>query len=235
MKYPIVILHGWRKQGKDYAELQGLLAQKGYAVFAPDMPGFGIEKLTKPVMHIDDYVVFVLDFLKKKKLKKVILIGHSFGGRVGAKLTAEHPEVVEKLILTGAPLIKQKLSLKNRMLVLVARLTKKSLRFLFGGARMRKVLYYLLGEWDYYKASPELRETFKAVIAEDIAPNLPLITIPTFIIWGEQDTFVHKKIGKAIAQHVPHASYIEISGGTHKLPYEHPEIFAEKVLKFISN
>src|SRR5437868_1870950 len=103
MKSPILILHGWGKTGSAYSAIQKLFEEKGYEVFAPNLPGFGSESLVKPVMNIDDYAEWVIEYLKKKKRKKVILIGHSFGGRISAKLTAFHPELVEKLILTGAP------------------------------------------------------------------------------------------------------------------------------------
>src|SRR5438270_12888927 len=106
MKYPIVILHGWRLTGSRYKDIQELFQKKGFTVYAPDLPGSADVKLTKEVMRIDDYIDFVLDFLKEHKIKKIILIGHSFGGRVAAKFAGRHPGIVEKLILTGAPLIK---------------------------------------------------------------------------------------------------------------------------------
>jgi pimeloyl-ACP methyl ester carboxylesterase len=230
MTKTIVILHGWRLTGSRYKDIQTIFEKKGYTVFSPDLPGSGDVPLQKEVMHIDDYIVYVLKFLEQHKLKKIILIGHSFGGRVSAKLTAQHADVIEKLILTGAPLIKQKLSFKKRILTVFA----KSIKKIVGkNDMMRKILYSFLGEWDYYKAPQNIRETFKAIIAEDISPHLPFITVPTLVLWGENDTFVSTDIGKQIAQRIKNAKYVAIPGGSHKLPYEQPEIFAEKVLEFI--
>lgn len=234
VKVPIVILHGWRKAGKDYSEIKKIFETKGYTVFAPDLPGFGNEHLGKSIMRIDDYVAFVLAYLKKHHISQAILIGHSFGGRVAAKFTSKNPKMVQYLILTGAPLIKQKLSLRKRALSFAAKHVKKGIKFSFEETRMRKVLYYILGEWDYYKASPELKETFKAVIAEDIAPALPSISVPTLIVWGENDTFVPKSIGKQIAERVGKGKYVEIPGATHRLPYESPSLFSQAVLQFIT-
>jgi pimeloyl-ACP methyl ester carboxylesterase len=234
MKTPIVILHGWGKKGADYKEIQNILEHKNYSVFIPDMPGFGSEKLIKPTMHIDDYVDFVLSYLKKHKVHNAIFIGHSFGGRISAKLAAQYPDVVAKLILTGAPLIKEELSLKKKALIVVSRVGKKILRKISSSNTLfRKAIYVLLGEWDYYKLKPELKETFKAVIAENIAPNLPHIVATTLVLWGGNDAFVPKRIGKSIASIIPNAKYIEVPNASHKLPYEYPEIFAEEVLRFI--
>src|SRR5882762_2175786 len=148
MTKTIVILHGWRLTGSRYSAIEEIFEKKGYTVFSPDLPGSGNVPLQKEIMHIDDYITYVLDFLEQQKLQKIILIGHSFGGRVSAKLVAKHPDIVEKLILTGAPLIKQKLSFKKRIIVSIAKIMKNVLKISFGISRMRKVLYYLLGEWD---------------------------------------------------------------------------------------
>ncbi len=209
------------------------MEKENYKVFSPDLPGFGKQQLTKSIMEINDYVMFVLDFLKKNSIKKAIFLCHSFGGRVGAKLAANYPQYVEKLVLTGTPLIKQKLSVKKKILSKAARIVKKSMLTAFGEKRMRKVLYYILGEWDYYKLDPQLKETFKKVIAEDISPNLIHITAPTLVIWGEKDTFVKPAIGEKITQKIPHALYKEIPNASHKLPYEYPALFAEEVIQFL--
>ncbi len=233
MKNPIIILHGWRVENSRYSQIKKTFEENGFKVFAPNLPGVGDEKLTKDVMKIDDYINFVLDFYKKQKIEKAILVCHSFGGRVGAKLAAKYPEKVEKLVLTGTPLIKQLLSSKKKMLIFLSGIVKKTLKLSFGETRMRKILYYLLNEWDYYKAPENIRETFKAIIAEDIAPNLSKIKTPTLIVWGEKDTFVPKSIGKQINDKIINSRYVEVENATHKLPYENPEEFAKVVLDFI--
>lgn len=231
MKYPIVILHGWGKRGSDYSDLKDLLETAGNSVFCPDLPGFGEEPLTKKVMNLDDYIDFVLKFLRSKKINKAIFVGHSFGGRVSAKLAAKHPEDVEKLVLTGAPLIRQPLSIKKRILRSSTKIVKK----IFGSSQpLRKVLYYLVGEWDYYKASSDIRETFKAIISEDLSGYLPFIKSPTLVVWGQLDTFVSPNVGRAIAKEIKSCKYIELRNETHRLPYENPGLFAEEIIRFIS-
>lgn len=231
MKEPILILHGWQKSGKDYADIQKIFEEKGYTVFAPDMPGFGNETLSKEVMNIDDYVDFVKNFLQKQKNNKVILIGHSFGGRVAAKFAAKYPEKVSKLILTGAPLIKKPLSIQKRAIASLVKIGKHLVPGSFQTV-MKKGIYRSLGEWDYYKAGA-LKKTFQNVIAEDIAPVLPHISVPTLLLWGENDTFVRLSIGREIAGRVPHATIKSFPHITHKFPYESPRLFAQEVLQFI--
>ena len=231
----IVILHGWRKSGTDYSQIKKIFEQKGYSVFAPDLPGFGKEPIGRKVMRIDDYVLFVKTYFKNHHISQAVLIGHSFGGRVAAKFTSENPGLVSHLIVTGAPLIKQPLSFKKMLIMLPAKAGKLVLdKVPVIAKNARKVLYYMLGEWDYYKATPEIKETFKAVIAEDLVGVLPKISVPTLVLWGEKDTFVSTRIGKQISKNVKNATYKEIPDASHKLPYESPSVFAQAVLQFIT-
>ena len=234
MKYPIVILHGWRLSGSRYGALQEIFEKKGYTVYAPDLPGFGNEKVTQDITDLQSYTSFVKKFFHDHNINKAIIIGHSFGGRIAAKFTALYPKMVEKLILTGAPLIKQPLAPKKKIIVYLAKIGKGIFQLIhIDYKNMRKIVYFLLGEWDYYKSN-NMREIFLNIIKEDVAPNLPFIRTPTFLLWGVNDTFVSKKIGKEIAKKMPHATYKEIPSATHKLPYEQPEIFAKEVLRFIT-
>lgn len=221
MKQDVLILHGWGISGKKYHKLQKDLEKKGYRVFAPDMPGFGSEPLKKPVMSVSDYAAFIKTYISQQKLNKPIIIAHSFGGRVAAKLLSENPTLAAKVIFTGSPLIKRKLPLKKRLLSLSAKITKKGISLLPEGIQQkaRKGIYFLLGEWDYYKAGP-LRETFKKVVTEDLSSTLPKLTLPTYIIWGEHDTMVPLRDGKAIAARIPHAQLIVVPQASHNLPYD---------------
>ena len=236
MKPTIIILHGWgtTMSGERYSVLKKLFASKDYPVFAPDLPGFGKEKLQKPVMVLDDYVHFVDVFMRKNNIKKAVLLGHSFGGRIAAKFSVAHPDKVEKLILTGAPLIKRKLSLKKKIAFLAAKSGKIFLALFPKTVQNlgKKVLYRSIGEWDYYK-SEELKETLQAILKEDLAPLLPKITVSTMVIWGGKDTFVSVLDGKEIAAKIKNARLIIIEEATHKLPYEYPSQFFDAVVSFL--
>lgn len=227
----IVILHGWGISGKRYEVIQGIFEKKGYKVLSPDFPGFGKTSLAKKAMTLDDYVYFLKEYLKAEVKGSVILLGHSFGGRVAAKFVAENPEKVKALILTGAPLIKKPLPFHKQIVQTIVGAGKKFVPP-FLNEIIRKNIYRLLGEWDYYKAGV-LKQTLRNILAEDVSPNLPKITVPTLLIWGENDTFVSVRIGKEIAEIIAGSHLEIIKNASHKLPYENPQFFAEKVLAFL--
>lgn len=235
-KKSIVILHGWMLYGSRYSAIQKIFEAKSYKVYAPDLPGFGEEPMMKEIMTIDDYILFLKHFLDRNKLEKIVLIGHSFGGRVASKFAFIYPDRVDKLILTGSPLIRHKLKFRKKVISYIGMSAKYIFKFLpsYAGRFFRKIQYRLIGEWDYYKAG-KMSSTFREIIAENYNSVLPKIEVPTLVIWGELDTFVSFKDGEKIAEIIPNAKFEMIRNSGHKLPYEKPENFAESVLRFIEH
>lgn len=238
MKEVIVILHGWGSavSGERYKDVKKILEKKGFSVFTPDMPGFGKSGLKKDELFFEDYVEFVRNFVIKNKLKRIILLGHSFGGRVAIRFTSLYPQYVSKLILTGASGIPHPLpSLKKKSIYYATKVLRPL--FLLPGFSLlyqsfRKLIYYSIGEMDYYKAG-NLAQTFKNVYQVSIIPDLTTIKVPTFIIWGEKDTITPVKDAYCMHEKTPQSKLTIIPGATHKLPYESPSIFSKEVLQFL--
>lgn len=237
---PIVILHGWgvTMSGQKYSELKELLEKGGYRVYAPDLPGFGTNPLDKAALHFEDYIQFLHTFIEKNiKVKKVVLIGHSFGGRLAIRFTKEYPKLVEKLILTGASGIPRPLpSLKKRVVYGITKIARPlfsipPLSFFY--KLFRKGVYYSIGEMDYYKAG-SLTETFKNVYRVSIVPDLEDITIPTLIVWGEHDTFTPLADGVLIQRKIRDSELVVFPHSSHKLPYENAKDFSKEIMKFLS-
>lgn len=234
MKTPILILHGWGCWGGKYHEIQEIFEEKEFTVYAPDLPGFGSEPLVKPVMNLDDYVKFLYGFLQKHNIKKIIVVAHSFGGRVAAKFIYRHQGIVEKLIITGSPLIKHELSSKKQFVAKIARFGRRMMFIIPSPLHkiIRWIMYRSIGEWDYYKAR-ELRRTFVQIVGEDCSVYLSSIDIPTLVIWGINEMVVTVSDGKEIAKRIPHSEFTLIENAGHRMPYENPQEFASAVLAFL--
>ena len=102
----VLVLHGWGSNIGVHAQMIDLLAQK-YRVIAPDMPGFGESEEPDEPWNVDSYVDFILEFLKDFNISKLILLGHSFGGRVIIKLCSRAlPFEVTKVILVDSAGVK---------------------------------------------------------------------------------------------------------------------------------
>ena len=229
MKQKIVILHGWGAESASFTEVKKLLEKEGYAVDVPDLPGFGSAPLLKNPMTFDDYIGFVTDRVLKEK---VILIGHSFGGRIAIAYAARNPLAVSKLILTGASGVPHPLLLKQQLVTYVAKGGKILLKAPVFSSIMRKLVYLWIGEWDYYLAG-KLKETFKNVYRVDVRPFLSKISCSTLLIWGEHDFVTPVSDGEYMKKTIRGATMLVIKGAGHKLPYQMPHVFVENILPFL--
>ena len=96
-------LHGWRRTHADFAGVLG--ARTGAAALdalAVDLPGFGAAPEPPEAWGSEQYASAVSPLLDEMA-DQVVVLGHSFGGRVGVHLAALRPDRVSALVLTGVP------------------------------------------------------------------------------------------------------------------------------------
>lgn len=223
----LVFLHGWGVSSEIFKPLYPLL-ERDFQIYALDLPGFGKTPIEKP-MALKDYADFVYEFLKNNKIERPIIIGHSFGGAIAAKLAILYPENVSKLILVSASAIRhprRKIILLNKM----AELTK-----IFFPEKLRKLIFKILklDKTDYAQIdNPKLKETFKKVISEDLSSDLSAIKIPTLVTWGEKDIITPIKEGELIAKLIPNAKFSVVKDVGHFKFLEKPEEFIKLIKEF---
>jgi len=194
-KKTLLFLHGWRSNKEIWNNVLSQLSKVKCQMFALDLPGFGgsQQPLPNPPLRrggelrgftVKDYADVVAEFIKKLELRNVIIVGHSFGGRVGIKLASIHPELISKLVLVdsaGFPMPAGKKSLMEA----AAKIAKPFFKpqFMQG---LRKKIYKQIGAEDYL-ATPELQKTFINITGEDLTEDMKKIQAPTLIIYGEND------------------------------------------------
>jgi len=245
---PIILLHGWGVDSDKYSVLAEYLSEvkseklkvKSYRICLLDFPGFGKSDTPPEAWGVNEYVELVKKFSNILKLEKFILIGHSFGGRIAIKFSAQYPEKLKALILTGAAGIKHPLTFRQKIFYILAK-TGKIIFSLPLIDRLeksaQKLLYKAAQEKDYHEAQGAMRETFKKVTAEDLTPCLKKIKNPTLLVWGEQDRSTPLDDAKVMNLKIESAggrTELEIvNEANHSLPYQIPEKFAKIVSDFI--
>ncbi len=231
----LVFLHGWGATAKIFEPIIYLLknlvysAEENLEIIALDLPGFGNTPIEK-VTTLKDYADFIYEFLRKNKIEEPIIIGHSFGGAVAAKLALFYPENISKLVLVSASAVRQprrKIVLFKKIAdILKPLLPEKFRRFTL------KLLKYDKSDYAQIK-SLELKETFKKVINEDLTPNLSQVKSPTLVIWGENDAITPLREGELIAKTIPGAKLAVIKNAGHFVFLEKPEEFTKLIKDFI--
>lgn len=224
----VLILHGWTYSTEKWSPFIKALKDKGFNTELLKIPGL-TEKLDS-VWDIDNYV----SWLKRKigSDKKVILIGHSNGGRILLVFALKYPEKVKHLILIDSAGIYHNelpIRLKRFVFKTIARLGRKITK----SESLRKTLYKLSRESDYEKASPIVKQTMVNLITFDISSSLNKIKIPTLIIWGEYDKATPLSDGKLMHKLIKGSKMHIVRSARHSPQFTHVNEVIEIILKEI--
>ena len=217
----IVLLHGWG-QNIEMMKFIGDRFSDNFKITILDFPGFGESKEPPSPWDVSDYTEMLKELLKELKVKKPILIGHSFGGRVAIKYASKYD--VEKVVLFGAPCIR-----KNTELDLKTKLLKKA-KQLPGMDKFGEFMKQYIGSTDYKKASPIMRQTLVNTVNEDLSEDAKKINAPTLLIWGTYDTEAPINEAKELEGIMKDAALIELPG-THYTYIEH----LDRVCQILNN
>ena len=175
----VVLLHGWGQNIQMMKPIGDNLCSN-HRITIIDFPGFGESDEPSTPWTIDDYSLLIENLVRELNIRKPIVMGHSFGGRVAIRFSANNP--IEKLVLFGSPCIRE-----NKKLPLSTRILKK-LKTLPGLDKLGEKMKKYIGSRDYKAASPIMRQTLVNVVNEDLASYARRIEEPTLLIWGENDT-----------------------------------------------
>lgn len=216
---PVIFLQGWGTNIDLYKKVTDKISTLT-RVIALDLPGFG--KTSEPPIpwSVDEYTDFVMEFIKVLKLKKVILMGHSFGGRVIIKMMTKLKKEfeVEKIILLDSAGIKPKTNLKKQIKQKWFKMCKRVANSKLG----RKLSPGLVeemqkkhGSADYRNASSLMRQVLVKAINEDLTDLLPNIKVPTLLVWGDQDTATPLEDARIMEKLIPDAGLVVLKNTGH--------------------
>lgn len=175
----VLLLHGWGQNIQMMKPIGDNLC-RNHRITIIDFPGFGESDEPLVPWTIRDYAVLVEKLVKELEIKKPVVMGHSFGGRVAIYFSADNP--IEKLVLFGSPCIREETALPLSVRIL------KKLKTLPGLDKLGEKMKKYIGSRDYKAASPIMRQTLVNVVNEDLASYARRIEEPTLLIWGENDT-----------------------------------------------
>lgn len=221
----VIILHGWTKNLDKWDEFLKELDKKEIKYNFPKIPGL-TGSLDK-VWELKDYVNWLKNIVDKEK-GKIILVGHSNGGRIALAFTKLNPQKVEKLILidsTGVYHNELPLRIKRAVFRTIAKIGKK----LTSSNAIKNLLYKLARESDYKDLKDSAKQTMVNLISSDLRPILSQIQTPTLIIWGGQDTITPLSDGVLMNGLIKNSKLEIIDGARHSPQFTHPNQVAETI------
>ncbi len=216
---PVLFLQGWGTNIDLYKKLINKVSTLG-RIIAMDLPGFGQTAEPLEAWDVGQYAEFVKEFIRSLRLKKVILMGHSFGGRIIIKLMSnlDNEFKVEKIVLLDSAGIKPKKTLKQQIKQKWFKICKKVVnskvcRKLKPG--LVEKLQRKYGSADYRNATPLMRQVMVKAINEDLTDYLPNIKVPTLLVWGDMDTATPLADAKIMEELIPDAGLVILKNTGH--------------------
>jgi pimeloyl-ACP methyl ester carboxylesterase len=226
---PVLLLHGWGDTLRTYNNL--VAGMSGFDLIRLDLPGFGQTQAPTESWDLDDYAQFVADFLHKLKIKELnALVGHSNGGALAIRAVASGQLKPHKLILLASSGVRNDAKVRRLAVKTIAKTGKAMTLWMPRATRqkLQKKLYGTIGS-DMFVA-PNLQETFKRTVRQDIQADAAKISLPTLLIYGTGDTATPPKYGGILNGLISNSRLEMIEGAGH---FVHHEAESE-VIRFYS-
>lgn len=232
---PLILMHGW---GCDHTTVHSIAvtAALTHTVYNIDFPGFGSSQEPSDVWGIEQYTRLIEELVKSLGLEAPVLVGHSFGGRVAILFASRNK--VDKVVLVDAAGIKPRRSLKYYLKIYSFKTGKKFWEFILGKEKAQAHIDRMRarrGSSDYAQASPMMKRILSKVVNEDLTDRLPLISAPTLLVWGENDTATPLSDAQKMARLIPDAGLVSFPGCGHYSFLDNPGQFRAVLSSFLKS
>lgn len=229
---PVIIMHGWGQNLEIMYSIVNNL-KDNYLVYNIDLPGFGQSDEPNFAYTLDDYALFLEEFIKQNKVKDPIIIGHSFGCRVAIKYAIKNDNL-DKLIFTGAAGIKDRHGILFYIRLYAYKFIKKFKDVPFIKHYIQEAMENS-GSEDYKNSSPIMKEVLKNSINEDLSDVLNQIKVDTLLIYGSEDDATPLWMGEMMKARIKKSKLIVYEGASHFAYLEQIERFNKDVNDFLKD
>ena len=190
-------------------------------------------------------------FLKRLQLKKVHLVGQSYGAFTALMFAIKHPEMVRTLVLSEPPVHQLIRSSSDGEAVyqdFMARTWRPAAEAFRRGEDRRASEILALGISGIKTSDlPPAVQAARAqnplsmkslALSSDPFPNisgeeLKRLKMPVLILTGENTVRIHELVNRELARLLPNAKEVMVPKSRHGTPSENPQAFNEAVREFL--
>ena len=243
---PVVLGHGYLMTSALWDRPSEALVAAGYRTVRPDWRGQGRSAVAADGYDPWDLAADVLALADRLGIRRFHFVGHSMGGYVGYRLALRAPGRVASLVQIGTGAASEGgAALREYTALLWA------LRLVGYGPVLPRVLPILYGpdflgdparadevaEQERRVRSNRRSGVFRAgrgIFGRDgVEGQLGRITAPTLVVTGEHDRPHPPAQGRADAERIPDAAFVELAGVGHTPPAEAPDETTRLVLDWV--
>lgn len=215
----VLALHGWGRTHRDFDAVLGPSDGPALDAVALDLPGFGATPPPDEPWGSADYADCVAGAVEAEMAAPVVVLGHSFGGKVAVQLAARRPELVRALVLAAVPLLRAgppKRPARRYRLVRALHRAGVVSEARMEAARQRH------GSADYAAAHGVMRAVHVRSVGETYEAELDAIACPVQLVWGDDDTAAPLAVAEAAAARLGSAQLTVVPGAGHLVPLTAP-------------
>ena len=241
----IFLLHGLGASAAFWRPVAEELQTLGIATVSPNLLGFGGSIRVGTHFHLDDQAAAVIRLIVSRGQSSVLLVGHSFGAAVAARVALDRPDLISSLVLVQPAVFADAAAARKR----IGRRNWLAAKAMNGSPVAGVVCGIMcLFRWPLTALTPRLAHHIAATIPADVARGAvtyvwpayrdalasllddnPLLawfaspSTPTTVIVGNEDRTV---VAAEVAALLGPKILLERFSGSHALPLEHPAAVA---------
>ena len=182
-----------------------------------DRPGFGASNFGYAEPSLQKQAAYLKPILEAHKANRpIILVGHSLGGPLIARMAMDYPELVDGLVIVAGSIDPE---LEPNEIWFRAPLATPFLKWILPRS-MRA------SNDEIYKLKPEL---------QSMLPLWKNITAPTIVIQGSKDSLVpagNADFAKKMMVNAP-LKFVLVDGMDHFVPWSNPELIRSAILELL--
>jgi 3-oxoadipate enol-lactonase len=228
--------HGW--------DMQRFVLARHYRVIAFDNRGAGRSDKPFGAYSIEQMADDAVAVMEDAGVAAAHVVGASMGGAISQVLAIRHPDRVLSLTLACTACRNQpwrRELLERWMQTALERgmgaMTSEAARWVMAPRSFRRLVpaFGWLGPLAMGRPPHSFVSQVRAILAgdESLADELHMITVPTLVIVGNQDILTPRGDSEEIADRIPGAELVVISGAAHGFMVEHATTFNKILQDFL--
>jgi pimeloyl-ACP methyl ester carboxylesterase len=241
---PVVLLHGLFAQKEQWSDLACQLSKGGFAVYIPDLPGYGHSTgFAVADYRLSQQVELIHLFTQKLNLNRFNLAGNSMGGAIAALIAKRYPSEVLTLAFIGAPMgiITWSDQIKGAMyqginpfIPITVDQFDLEMRLLFANPPKIDQATKESAVKEYLSNNRHYQQVWD-IVNLDVAVLDPLNKSPkpTLIVWGQDDGIFNASGRARLDKKYPRGSSSVISNASHLIMLEKPNEIARMYQAFL--
>lgn len=232
---PLLLLNGWTASGLAWPQAWLRRLEETYDVIRIDNRGTGWSRSAPSPFTIVDLANDARDVLRASRIDRAAVLGISMGGMIAQELAIRHSDTVERLVLaaTRPPTPAHTPMSRAALRLAMSRPQRDQPRREFvistwaqttgdGFAAAHPEALDELGDQIMQRITPRSGRLnqMRAIMSWHGPQRLSRVAAPATVVHGDQDPLIGVDNGRRLAQLIPSAQYVELTGVGHLVAHE---------------